>query len=104
MNKIHRGKFNNWQVHTLSVDELRDQLNEIYPELVDVKVLQVITGTITDDTSGKLNDYDHCRSSFVINIDRENGKLETLNSVYDLGLEGNDVIPDLGNGVLSVFY
>ncbi len=102
MDKIHRGKLNNWQVHTLTVD--MDQVIQVYPKMKDVKVLQIVTGTITDDTSGKLRDYDHCRTSLVVNIDRENSVLTTLNSEYSLGVEGNDTVPDLGNDVLTLFY
>ena len=103
MQKIHRGKLHNWQVHTLTFD--KEMVDNIYPAMKDVEVYQVISGTITDDTTGKRNDYDHCRTSFVINIDRENSKLETLSSIYDLGLEGNDVLPkDMGNAIMNVFY
>ena len=102
MDKIYKGKLHNWQVHTLVYD--MDKITQLYPEL-EGKELSVVTGTVTDDPTGKRSDYDHCRTSLVLTIDRENGKLVTLSSEYDLGLEGNDVVGgDLGNSVMTLFY
>jgi len=100
--KVNRGKLNNWQTHTIDYPE--DVVVGMYPQLKG-KDFVIVTGSITDDPSGKRINNDHCRTSFVLTIDRENGILETLNSVYELGIEGGDVLGvDLGNGVLSLFY
>ena len=56
------------------------------------------------------------RSSLIVNIDRENGIIETRNTMYKVLNEGGDVIsedmskllgkdsPDLGDAVMSLFY
>lgn len=109
--KTYRGKLINWQVHHLDFD-IKDVVS-LYPEMEGKTKdeLIVITGSVYGDTSGKYQDGDHYRSSLVMTLDRDNGKMETLNSVLDLGEEGSDVVcnpitgeKDMGNDVLKIFY
>jgi len=100
--KTYRGKLNNWQTHTIKVPG--DQISQYFPDLIG-KDLIIVTGYITDDPTNKRNDYDHCRTSFVLTIDRDRGILTTLNSTYELGKEGGDVLGgDMGNAILGLFY
>lgn len=107
--KPYRGILNNWQVHHL--DFKREDVIALYPEMEDIKEFIVITGTITDDPTGKYKDGHHYRSSLVVDLDRDGHHLETLNSLLHLGEEGGDVVcnpitgeKDMGNDVLNLFY
>ena len=94
----------NWQTHTLSLSE--GTLNEVlrtFPDLKD-KPIMVFTGTIVKKYYGHLNEGDHTRSSLILKIDRDRGLIKTRNSIYKVINEGNDVVPDLGNNVLNLFY
>lgn len=99
--KKYGGIIKDWQVHTLSFSE--DDLNKVYPG-EQLKPL-VITGTVVKDELGRWLPGDHMRTSLVKVLDREKGKVETRNTIYRLeGKENADVVPDLGNGVLGLFY
>ena len=95
------GTIRDWQVHHLSYS--KDKLNAFHPGR-NVKPMMV-TGTVVEDKAGRWKPGYHMRSSLVTKLDRKNGILETLNTRYKLtGKEGNDVMPDLGDGVLGLFY
>lgn len=93
MKKIYRGKLNNWVIHNITLPESEI---EKYPSSLKGKQLRVITGIITEDNSGKLDDYDFCRTSFILTLDEKEGMIETLNSIYSLG-EKNEKGIDCGN-------
>ena len=113
--KTYRGIITNWQIHNLTFSDIQKKcIDDMYPQIKERNItkFQIITGTITGDPTCNRQDGDHFRSSFVLTIDRENGKLETLNTVYDLGGgEGNDYVcnlttgsRDMGNDVIKLFY
>ena len=87
-----------WQVHNLDLDDRQLEGIEPYKPLI-------VTGTVVDDPTEKFKVGWHMRSTLVKKLDREKGFLETKNTIYKLeGTEGKDVVPDLGNGVLNLFY
>lgn len=95
------GTIRDWQVHHLTFT--KEQIETVYPNQ-NCKPL-IVTGTVVNDPCGRWVPGAHMRSSLVVNIDREKGILETKNTIYKLtGTEGTDVLPDLGDGVMGVFY
>jgi len=106
MDKKDGGKIKNWQLHHLKYDEsLREEFETIEPR-VDFDNIMMVTGTVVNEPTGRWKPGNHFRSSMIINIDREENIIETLNTIYhfDPETEGQDRMPDLGNGVLGIFY
>ena len=104
------GVIRGWQLHNLTFTKERMAEAE---KLYGQKVLPLIfTGTVKIDHSGRFKPGNHMRSSLIVRMDKVLGKLsdgiylvETLNTLYVLeGPGDSDVLPDLGNGVLSIFY
>jgi len=98
---------NNWQLHHL--DKLTEEEKNILEKYFGQKILldpgpMVFTGTVVKDPTNKWKAGFHMRSSYIVSIDRKNGFIQTLNTLYKVEQEGGDVIPDLGNKVLDVFY
>lgn len=95
------GIIKDWQVHTLSLTE--EQLNKAYPGQKAKPM--IISGTVVEDPVGRWEPGNHMRTSLIVNLDKKEGTVETLNTIYKLtGKEGNDVLPNLGNAILNVFY
>ncbi len=95
------GTISDWQVHHLSYT--KEQVEQAFPE----EGLQpiIVTGTVVSKNCGKFSYGDHMRSSLVFKLDRKEGVLETRNSIYELvGKENNDIMPDIGDAVLTLFY
>ena len=91
-----------WQVHHLKLT--KEQLKSLRKTYPRAKPL-IITGSVVNDKKGRWSPGFHMRSSIVVDLDRKKGIAKTSNSIYKLtGKEGNDVVPDLGNGVLGLFY
>lgn len=103
-NKIFRGTITHWQLHHLSVS--KERLDQATEQQGGEKVLPlIITGTVKEDPSGRMESGWHMRTSLLTFIDEEAGYCETRSSVYRLeGGNGSDVMPDLGDQVLSLFY
>ncbi|MCK5312749.1 MAG: hypothetical protein KAJ62_11600 [Desulfobacteraceae bacterium] len=100
------GQIRNWQLHHLTVDDsIKEQFIKINPE-VDANNVMILTGTVVDDPTGRWRPGHHFRSTFIVNLDRKNNTVETLNTIYhvDPDTENMDVMPDLGNEVLKIFY
>jgi len=108
MEKKDGGNISHWQLHHLEVPE--NQIEEFwnhFPELKEDKIKPIIfTGSVVDDPTGRWKPGFHMRSSYIISFDRKTGIVETLNTMYklDMKTEGMDTFPDLGNGVLKIFY
>ncbi len=98
---MYKAIIKNWQIHHL--DFPQDQVDKSFPELKGKKPT-VFTGTVVDCPSGQWQPGDHMRSTVILKIDRDLGVIKTLNSLYKMGVEGDDIFPDLGNGVLKIFY
>ena len=100
------GNITYWQIHNIIVpEEDEDDFIKAFPELEGKKV-QMFTGTVVDEPTGRWNPGDHMRSTYIVEFDRETGTVETLNTIYhlDMKTEGLDSFPDLGNKVLFIYY
>jgi len=107
MTKKDGGQISHWQIHNLTLEETQIKaLKEHFPTMCFDPNPMIVTGTIVDDPTGRWQPGYHFRSSYIVKIDRENNIIESQNTIYhfDPETEGKDVIPDLGNGVLGVFY
>ena len=91
----------NWQQHSLDLPN--DLVRAHFP---DCKLDQplVFTGTVISDESGRYEPGWKCRSSLAINYDRENGIVETRNSIYILKGHAGGPLPDLRTDVLKITY
>ena len=101
------GQISHWQIHNLDLtDVLTEELKKVYPDICYDPNPMIVTGTVVDDPSGRWQPGHHFRSSYIVKIDREAHTIETQNTIYhyDPDTEGQDSMPDLGNGVLGVFY
>lgn len=100
MEKKYGGIVSDWQIHNLTAPQ--EAIEEVYPDM-GAKPM-VFTGTVVD--SPKFKDGWHMRSSLIVDIDRERGIIETLNTRYkiDTSSEGNDTFKDLGDVALNIFY
>jgi len=106
MEKKNGGKIEKWQLHHLKYnDSLREEFNRLAPH-IDFDNIMMVTGTVVDEPTGRWKPGHHFRSSMIVNIDRKNNIIETENTIYkfDPETENQDGLPDLGNGVLKIFY
>jgi hypothetical protein len=89
-----------WRLHHLTFDQ--KEIDKIYP---NEKLMPLMfTGNVVNDVKGRWVKGDHMRSSLIIKYDKETGIVHTRNSKYLLmGIE-DDVLPDMGNDVLKLFY
>jgi hypothetical protein len=88
--KKYGGVITNYQIHNLTMP--------------NGSKAQVFTGTVAEDPTGRFRVGNHMRSSLIVNIDKEAGTIETLNTIYKVQEEGGDVFGDLGNLVSHVYY
>ena len=103
MKKKDGGTIRNWQLHYLALNEKQQQKLKIaFPE-IKIEPM-VFTGTVVEDKAGRWLPGFHMRSTLIVSLDRKKGVIETLNTIYKVQDEGNDVIPDLGNAVSGTFY
>jgi len=111
--KKQGGTIDNWQTHTLSIKQ--ETIDKVYPG--ENLTPMVFTGTnVSENGVGKWMAGNHMRSSLIVNIDRENGVIETRNTIYKVLTEGGDETstdmaeilgkdgPDLGDAVMGIFY
>ena len=106
------GTIDNWQTHTLTLKQ--ESIDKVYPD--SNATAQVFTGTVIESDLLKYQAGNHMRSSLIVKIDRENGVIETLNTIYKVLNEGNDDVtlkmadlfnidsPDIGDKVMGLFY
>jgi len=105
LEKKDGGLIKNWQLHHITIPEGHEELfNKHFPDVIIPPLM--FTGTLVDDPTGRWEPGYHMRSTYIISFDRDTGIVETLNTMYklDMKTEGQDVMPDLGNDVLNVFY
>lgn len=102
--KKYGGIIKGWQLHKLSFK--KKDIEKVYPG-AGAKPM-VFTGSVVKDPTGRWQPGHHMRSSLIVKIEKINSnkhKVETLNTRYVLEGPGNsDVVPNLGNGVMSIFY
>ena len=97
--KKYGGVITNWQIHNLSFT--KDQIEEAYPGRGGQPM--VFTGTVVECSHRWKNGY-HMRSSLIVKVDRENEEIETMNTIYNVINEGNDVFSDIGDAAMNIFY
>ena len=105
MKKKYGGKISHWQLHHIKVPKKGKKIfKQHFPSVIMPPIL--FTGNVVDDPTGRWQPGFHMRSTYIISLNRKTGRVETLNTIYDLDMktEGQDGMPDLGNKVLSVFY
>ena len=91
----------NWQLHTLSVKQ--EMIDKVYPG--EGLTPLIVSGTVVSDDLGRFLPGHHMRSSLIKKHDRAKGIIETRNTIYKLeGKENGDVLPNLGDNILNVFY
>jgi hypothetical protein len=100
MKKKYGGRIKNWQVHQLTISQ--EAIDKLYPNQ-GAKPL-VFTGTVVEDPTGRWQPGDHMRSSLIVKINKGRTKIETLNTKYNVTDEDNNILPELGNGALKIFY
>ena len=99
------GTIRNWQIHNLKYsDAMLKTIEKLYPDALREPNPIVFSGTVVDDPTGRWKPGFHMRSSLISKLDRENGIITTQNTIYKVIDEGNDILPDMGNGILEVFY
>jgi len=113
MEKKDGGNISHWQLHHLKFPEEDRVAFESYNSEVDFDNIMMVTGTVVNEPTERWNPGDHFRSSMIIEVDRKNNTIETLNTIYhfDPKTEGQDTIfdietgnKDMGNKVLGIFY
>jgi len=105
MGKKDGGQIEKWQLHHIEVPEEHLHLfTERFPQAIIPPIL--FTGAVVDDPTGRWVPGHHMRSTYIISLDRKTGIVETQNTIYklDMKTENQDIFPDMGNKVLSVFY
>jgi len=104
MSKKFGGTIKHWQLHTLlQGEEEMKKVRKHFPEIKTDKVYKM-SGTVVEDPLGRWDVGFHMISSVIVDIDREKGIIETLNTIYNVQDEGNDVLGDMGPNVNSIFY
>jgi hypothetical protein len=101
------GLIKSWQLHHLTIPGGKE--NEVlflehFPTAMFDPGPVMFTGTVVHDAAHRFQPGDHMRSTYIVSLDRERGVIETQNTIYKVIDEGDDVFPDLGNGVLNIFY
>lgn len=100
-NKKDGGILTGWQFHTLSVTP--EKARELGVDVKTEKVMKM-SATVVEDRLGRWEPGDHMTSSIIINFDEENMIVETRNTIYHLEGEAGDSLPDLGDGIMAIFY
>lgn len=104
MSKKFGGTIKNWQLHTLlQGEENMKKAREHFPEIKTDKVYKM-SGTVVEDPLGRWEAGFHMISSMIVNIDREEGIVETINTIYKVQDEGNDALGDMGPDISRIFY
>ena len=101
------GTIKNWQLHTIvkaDDEEKMMKMRELAPDIMTENAY-IFTGTVVEDPTGRFEDGWSFKSSVVVNIDRENGIIETRNSIYKVQDEGNDYTGgDLGPAAMGIYF
>ena len=101
MKKKIGGVIKDWQLHKLSFT--KEYLDEMFPG--ENLLPLILSGTVVNDPLGRWKPGFHMRTSLICKIDKKNKVIETRNTVYKLaGKENSDVLPEMGDGILGIFY
>jgi len=94
------GTIENWTLNKLTIT--KEKLKELRPDIV-VDEAMILSGYVVEDPLGRWQPGFHMRSSIIIDIDRENGIIETENTIYHVQGEEKPE-NDMGDSILRVFY
>jgi hypothetical protein len=99
-NKKFGGTIKNWTLNKLSVTP-----EQLKVERPDVKINEalILSGYVVEDPLGRWQPGWHMKSSLVVDIDRENGTIETSNTIYHVEGE-EDTEANMGDLITKVFY
>ena len=102
--KTYRGVITHWQLHHLSYPQ--ETLDQLSDQMGQERILPlIITGTVKEDPTCRMEAGWHIRTSPLTFFDEENGNCETRNSAYHLeGPNGSDTFPDMGDQVMKIVY
>jgi antitoxin component YwqK of YwqJK toxin-antitoxin module len=102
MTKKDGGVIEQWDFNTLSytAEDVKEKVG------IEIKTdnAMILSGYIKEDPTGRFEVGNHFRSSLIIEIDEENGIVETKHTIYRLHGPAGEGIGDLGNLILKVFY
>ena len=80
MSKPVRGTFRRWSLREFTIPQ--KELDKRFPDR-GAKPM-AIGGYVYDDPTGKWDDGQWVRTSFIVKLDYKNKRVETLNSIYYL--------------------
>ena len=109
-NKIDKkfgGTIRNWQLHTIVKADDEEGMTRCRQHAPDMMTenAYIFTGTVEEDPTGRFEIDWKFKSSLVVNVDRENGIIETLNTIYKVKDEGNDYTGgDLGPAAMGIYF
>ena len=107
MAKKFGGTIKNWQLHTIvkGGTERFELLKEEFGDELMEDNMYIFTGTVVEDPLGRWQVGWSMRSSYVLNVDRENGIIETVNTIYKVEHEGDSYIDgDIGPAAASIYF
>lgn len=97
--KKYGGFISDWTIHNFDVS---DEVKQLY-ENSGVKP-QIMTGVVKEDPLGRWEIGWEMKSSLIVNVDRENGIVETMNTIYKVDLDSEHPENDLGNLAASIYF
>jgi len=101
MTKKDGGIIQNWAFNTLSITP--ETVKEKTGIEVKTDKIYILSGYIAEDPTGRFEVGWHFRSSMIMEIDEENGLVETQNTIYRLTGE-RDPDGDWGDFITKIFY
>ena len=107
MTKKFGGTIKNWQLHTVVKGDTEqfDLLKEEFGDELMEDNMYVFTGTVVEDPLGRWEVDWNMKSSYVMNVDRDAGIIETMNTIYKVEDEGNSYIDgDAGPAVALISF
>ena len=101
------GTIKNWQLHTVCKANEEERMLTLLQHAPDMMTedAYIFTGTVEEDPTGRFEVDWKFKSSLVVNVDRENGIIETINTIYKVKDEGNDYTGgDLGRAAMGIYF
>ena len=102
ISKKDGGVITEWTLNTLSYTP--ERVKELAGVDVRTDKCFILSGYVKEDPTGRFEVGFHFRSSLVIDVDEENGLVETRNTIYRLDGPAGKGLPDMGDMIAKVFY